>query len=109
MVLEPQENSDLLNVRNNLERTEFIKIEPNGTINTVDSTPKSSLDKGIRAYSVVVGSFLINGLLFGVINSYSVIYTVLQQQLNEQGIENSESRAGKLYPKIIVLLFSYNL
>lgn len=57
----------------------------------VRSTPP---DGGMRAYSIVVASFLINGLVFGIINSYSVIYTKLQRQLQENGVENSQSRAA---------------
>lgn len=82
---EPKESSDLLRPRN--------KIEKNGNLNI--EVPNGPPDGGVRAYSVMVASFLTNGLFFGVINSYSVIYTVLQKHLNNEGVSNSESRAGK--------------
>lgn len=87
MDTEPKESSDLLRGRN--------KIETNGNLNHEE--PKGGPpDGGVRAYSVMVASFLTNGLLFGVINSYSVIYTVLEKHLKSEGVPNSESRAGKL-------------
>lgn len=82
---EPKENSDLLKARN--------KVETNGNLKNEDL--KGPPDGGVRAYSVMVASFLTNGLFFGVINSYSVIYTVLERHLKDEGISNSESRAGK--------------
>lgn len=85
MDTEPKESSDLLRPRH--------KIEVNGNLNHEE--PKGVPDGGVRAYSVMVASFLTNGLFFGVINSYSVIYTVLEKQLKNEGVSNSESRAGK--------------
>ncbi|XP_022828027.1 monocarboxylate transporter 10 [Spodoptera litura] len=84
MVLEPKENSDLLKARD--------KVETNGNLKNEDY--KGPPDGGVRAYSVMVASFLTNGLFFGVINSYSVIYTVLEKHLKDEGISNSESRAA---------------
>ncbi|KAJ8723281.1 hypothetical protein PYW08_003193 [Mythimna loreyi] len=84
MELEPKENSDLLRPRN--------KTEANGNLNHEE--PNGPPDGGVRAYSVMVASFLTNGLFFGVINSYSVIYTVLEKHLKDEGVSNSESRAA---------------
>ncbi|PZC84125.1 hypothetical protein B5X24_HaOG205847 [Helicoverpa armigera] len=74
----PKENSDL--------------IKANGNPNHEER--RGPPDGGIRAYSVMVASFVINGLVFGVINSYSVVYPVLQANLEKQGVSNSESRAA---------------
>lgn len=93
MESEPKESSDLLRPRN--------KIEVNGNLNHEE--PKGPPDGGVRAYSVMVASFLTNGLFFGIINSYSVIYTVLEKHLKDEGVSNSESRAGKL----VVLKLKY--
>ncbi|KAL4716186.1 hypothetical protein ACJJTC_013963 [Scirpophaga incertulas] len=66
--------------------------EVNGILtHTLKTVPR---DGGFRAYAVVVGSFLTNGLLFGVINSYSVIYTELVRQLKDGQVQNPESRAS---------------
>lgn len=82
----PMEKKDLI-VKINENST---KPESNGQV--VNGDPP---DGGLRAYTVVLGSFLTNGLIFGVINSYSVIYTVLQKRLEDENVPNSESRAGE--------------
>ncbi|XP_075974993.1 monocarboxylate transporter 10-like protein kar [Anticarsia gemmatalis] len=84
MDIEPKENSDLLRKRN--------KAHTNGNLSHEE--PVGPPDGGFRAIAVVVGSFLTNGLLFGVINSYSVIYTVLEKDLIANGVPNAESRAA---------------
>ncbi|XP_013173475.1 PREDICTED: monocarboxylate transporter 10 [Papilio xuthus] len=89
MEIEPKENTDLLGINKN----NVLNI---GT----DTSPKrhedlqGPPDGGFRAYLIVLGSFLTNGLLFGVINSYSVIYTVLQNRLENENVPNSESKAS---------------
>lgn len=40
-------------------------------------------DGGFRAWSIMIGSFLINAILFSVINSYSVVYRDLTGRLKE--------------------------
>ncbi|CAH0399843.1 unnamed protein product [Chilo suppressalis] len=68
------------------------KREANGNLgNTQKSDPP---DGGFKAYAVMIGSFLTNGLLFGVINSYSVIYTELVKELKIANVPNPESRAS---------------
>lgn len=52
-------------------------------------------DGGFRAYLVMICAFLCNGILFGIINTYSVIYLSLQRQLNESGDQEASSKAGK--------------
>lgn len=81
------------------------KTEANGNLrNAAKSGPP---DGGFRAYAVMVGSFLTNGLLFGVINSYSVIYSELEKQLKTAHVENAESRACKYYFHRIILIAVY--
>uniref|UniRef100_A0A2A4J4T8 Major facilitator superfamily (MFS) profile domain-containing protein n=2 Tax=Heliothis virescens TaxID=7102 RepID=A0A2A4J4T8_HELVI len=80
----PKENSDLLKAPN--------KAEANGNPNNEDQNEPP--DGGVRAYMVMIASFIVNGLFFGVINSYSVVYTVLEKQLKNEGVQNSESRAA---------------
>jgi hypothetical protein len=52
-------------------------------------------DGGFRAYLVMICAFLCNGILFGIINTYSVIYLSLQRQLKESGDELASSKACK--------------
>lgn len=82
----PRENSELLGENNKPLRN------GNARLSEVAEGPP---DGGLRAYAVVLGSFLTNGLLFGVINSYSVIYTVLEKQLEDEGVSSPRSRACK--------------
>lgn len=52
-------------------------------------------DGGTRAWLVMIGAFLCNGVLFGVINTYSVVYLSLQKQLQAVGDNEASSKAGK--------------
>ncbi|XP_055593221.1 monocarboxylate transporter 10 [Uranotaenia lowii] len=51
-------------------------------------------DGGTRAWLVMVGAFLCNGVLFGIINTYSVVYLSLQKQLQELGDNEASSKAA---------------
>jgi len=51
-------------------------------------------DGGTRAWLVMVASFLCNGILFGVINTYSVIYVDLQKKLEANGVAEASSKAS---------------
>ncbi|XP_059057444.1 monocarboxylate transporter 10 [Achroia grisella] len=95
MDTDPQENSDLLTVKQ--------KSISNG--NVPNETTKEPPDGGFIAYAVMVGSFLTNGLLFGVINCYSIIYTELQRTLQNQGVVNAESRAALVGPLAMGTMF----
>lgn len=53
-------------------------------------------DGGTRAYLVMFCAFMCNGILFGIINSYSVIYLSLQTQLEASGDPAASSKACKL-------------
>lgn len=52
-------------------------------------------DGGLRAWMIMIGSFIINGVLFSVINTYSLIYLELQKRLLESGETGASSKAGK--------------
>jgi MFS transporter, MCT family, solute carrier family 16 (monocarboxylic acid transporters), member 10 len=56
-------------------------------------------DGGARAFLVMISAFLCNGILFGIINTYSVIYVSLQKQLTESGDESASSKACKFRKK----------
>ncbi|KAG5681827.1 hypothetical protein PVAND_011235 [Polypedilum vanderplanki] len=52
-------------------------------------------DSGFRAYIVAICAFLCNGIIFGIINTYSVIYLSLQKQLVASGDDaNASSKAA---------------
>lgn len=50
-------------------------------------------DGGVRAYLVMICAFLCNGVLFGVINSYSVIYLSLLKTLESNNVPAASSKA----------------
>lgn len=54
-------------------------------------------DGGLRAYAVMICAFMCNGILFGIINTYSVIYLSLQRSLKESGDEQASSKACKYF------------
>jgi hypothetical protein len=56
---------------------------------------RSPPDGGFRAYLVMFCGFLCNGILFGIINTYSVIYLSIYNKLKEQGDELASSKAGE--------------
>ncbi|XP_078046672.1 monocarboxylate transporter 10-like protein kar isoform X1 [Augochlora pura] len=51
-------------------------------------------DGGMRAWMIMIGSFIINGVLFSVINTYSLIYLELQKRLLESGETAASSKAA---------------
>lgn len=54
-------------------------------------------DGGARAWFVMISAFLCNSIIFGVINTYGVIYLNLQEKLTSNGDLGASSKAGKLY------------
>lgn len=54
------------------------------------------MDGGLRAWLIVLSSFMCNGLIFGVINSYSLVYVELQKILEANGVQEAGGKAGKL-------------
>ncbi|XP_025262262.1 monocarboxylate transporter 10 isoform X2 [Camponotus floridanus] len=51
-------------------------------------------DGGLRAWMIMIGSFIINGVLFSIINTYSLIYPELQKRLTEAGEAEVSSKAA---------------
>lgn len=86
---EAHENSDLLGGKSRSEKN------GNAVHNAPDDEGQSPPDGGLRAYLVLLAAFLTNGLVFGQINSYGVIYTVIKTQLEADEVSNAGSRAGK--------------
>lgn len=52
-------------------------------------------DGGTRAWLVMLGSFFCNGILFGVINSYGVLYNDFNKALVADGVTHASGKAGK--------------
>jgi len=58
-------------------------------------------DGGLRAWMIMIGSFTINGVLFGIINTYSLIYPELQKRLTEIGETEVSSKAGAKFDVVL--------
>ena len=50
-------------------------------------------DGGLRAWVIVVASFLTNGIIFGIHNCYGLIYLQLKNQLEDLGIDDAPTKA----------------
>ncbi|KAM7360938.1 monocarboxylate transporter 10-like protein kar isoform 2-T2 [Cochliomyia hominivorax] len=55
---------------------------------------KEPPDGGMRAWLVMVSAFLCNGVIFGIINTYGVIHSLLTDRLEEQGDRDASSKAA---------------
>lgn len=51
-------------------------------------------DGGTRAWIVMISAFLCNGVIFGIINSYSVLHSYLQNQLLQEDDTEASSKAA---------------
>lgn len=49
----------------------------------------------VRSCIIVLASFLVNGLVFSFINSYSVTYVYLLKRLEDAGVSEASSKACK--------------
>lgn len=56
--------------------------------------PARRMDGGVRAWLVVLSSFMCNGLIFGVINSYSSVFAELEPILVRNRIQDAGTKAG---------------
>lgn len=59
-----------------------------------DNTEMEPPDGGTIAWLVMIGSFLCNGILFGVINTYSVLYEEIYENLSARNVTDASSKAG---------------
>lgn len=68
----------------------FCENESMATANQAYGPP----DGGLRAWMIMIGSFTINGILFSIINTYSLIYLELQKRLTDVGESEVSSKAA---------------
>lgn len=92
-----ENNADSL-VKNNNNNNNHVVILP--------SKPDKSqtADGGFHGYLVMICAFMCNGILFGIINSYSVVYLSLQRQLEKSGDPLASSKACK---SIFLMVFIF--
>lgn len=65
--------------------------------NTKDEENLQPPDGGTSAWMVMFGSFIVNGIVFGLMNSYSVLYTEIRENLQELNDTQASSKAGELF------------
>lgn len=61
---------------------------------------KEPPDGGARAWLVMVSAFLCNGIIFGFINTYGVIHSLLTDRLTKLGDPEASSKAGECVTEI---------
>lgn len=77
---------------NGLQMTGKVVVDQNQeTEGNLDDPP----DGGARAWLVVISAFLCNSILFGIINTYGIIYLTLQERMTSAGDTDASSKAGE--------------
>lgn len=87
-----------------------IKITQNGATEKKEYDEFTPPDGGTRSWLVMLGSFFCNGILFGVINSYSILYNSFHDNLERQNVTDATSKAGQFdYPQKLVTPFQIDV
>ncbi|XP_025416090.1 monocarboxylate transporter 10 [Sipha flava] len=60
----------------------------------MDKREKNGSEANVRSIFVVLASFVVNGLVFSFINSYSVTYVFLLKRLEDAGVSEASSKAS---------------
>ena len=51
-------------------------------------------DGGCWAWLVLLGCFLVNGIIFGIINTFGILFVKLIEEMERAGIEDAKSKCG---------------
>ena len=52
-------------------------------------------DGGCWAWLVLLGCFLVNGIIFGIINTFGILFVELKQEMDKAGVEDASSKCGE--------------
>lgn len=52
-------------------------------------------DGGCWAWLVLIGCFLVNGIIFGIINTFGILFVRLKEDMEKTGVEDAASKCGK--------------
>ena len=52
-------------------------------------------DGGCWAWLVLLGCFLVNGIIFGIINTFGILFVQLKEDMERTGVEDAASKCGK--------------
>ena len=74
--------------------------------NNDDVTQPQPPDGGFWAWLVLVSCFLVNGIIFGIINTFGILFVQLKIDLDEAGVEDAATKCGnKCYDIDITSLY----
>ena len=52
-------------------------------------------DGGCWAWLVLLGCFLVNGIIFGIINTFGILLVELKKEMDKAGVEDATSKCGE--------------
>lgn len=96
--MEDQAENNLLKNGNATAAATVVKLErrpPQRAVVDHEQEEFTPPDGGSRAWLVMIGSFFCNGIIFGVINSYGVIFKELYEDLKMKNVSDASSKAGE--------------
>ena len=64
-------------------------------------------DGGCWAYLVLITCFLVNGIIFGIINTFGILFVQLREDMEKAGVEDAASKCGKKRKVDLLLIFSF--
>ena len=54
-------------------------------------------DGGCWAWLVLFGCFLVNGIIFGIINTFGILFVQLKADMDKAGVEDAASKCGERF------------
>lgn len=97
-------NINSINVKNGLNKS---KLDLVNHVNE-PATSTEPPDGGARALCVMFSAFLCNSIIFGIINTYGIIYGELHKNLREANDSEAGSKAGRCSGRYRLMLLFIN-
>ena len=73
--------------------------------NNDDVTQPQPPDGGFWAWLVLVSCFLVNGIIFGIINTFGILFVQLKIDLDEAGVEDAATKCGNIMTSLYSLIY----
>ena len=51
-------------------------------------------DGGLWAWLVLLSCFLVNGIIFGIINTFGILFVQLKKDMDKAGVEDAATKCG---------------
>lgn len=87
----PNGNINSINLKNGVNKCKFDSVNDANEPATSTEPP----DGGARAFCVMFSAFLCNSIIFGIINTYGIIYEELHKNLEAANDSEAGSKAGR--------------